>query len=51
MSLTKRSLEDLAEKILEYLFPEGGYDDRWIEFAYAAAAKMIDAGEVPVVLR
>jgi hypothetical protein len=51
MSLVKRKLEEVAEALLEYLFPEGGYDDRWREYAYAAAEKMIDSEEIPVVLK
>jgi hypothetical protein len=51
MSLVKRKLEEVAEALLEYLFPEGGYDDRWREYAYTAAEKMIDSEEVPVVLK
>jgi len=51
VSLIKRKLEEVAEALLEYLFPEGGYDDRWREYAYAAAQKMIESEEVPVVLR
>lgn len=51
MSLVKRKLEDVAEALLEYLFPEGGYDDKWKEYAYVAAQKMIDSEEIPVVLR
>jgi len=51
VSLIKRKLEDVAEALLEYLFPEGGYDDRWTEYAYAAAQKMIDSEEIPVVLK
>ena len=51
MSLVKRKLEEVAEALLEYLFPEGGYDDRWRKYAYAAAEKMIDSEEIPVVLK
>lgn len=51
MSLVKRKLEDVAEALLEYLFPEGGYDDRWKEYAYVAAQKMIDSEEIPMVLK
>lgn len=51
VSLVKRKLEDVAEALLEYLFPEGGYDDRWKEYAYEAAKKMIDSEEIPVVLK
>lgn len=51
MSLIKRKLEEVAEALLEYLFPDGGYDDRWKDYAYAAAEKMIDSEEVPEVLR
>lgn len=51
MSLIKRKLEDVAEALLEYLFPDGGYDDRWREYAYTAAKKMIDSEEVPETLR
>lgn len=51
MSLIKRKLEEVAEALLEYLFPEGGYDDRWVEYAYTAAQKMIDSEEIPVVLK
>ena len=51
VSLVKRKLEEVAEALLEYLFPEGGYDDRWVEYAYTAAEKMIDSEEIPVVLR
>jgi len=51
VSLIKRKLEDVAEALLEYLFPDGGYDDRWREYAYAAAKKMIDSEEVPETLR
>ena len=51
VSLVKRKLEEVAEALLEYLFPDGGYDDRWREYAYAAAQKIIDSEEVPVVLR
>jgi len=51
MSLVKRKLEDVAEALLEYLFPEGGYDDKWKEYAYVAAQKMIDSEEIPVVLK
>lgn len=51
VSLIKRKLEEVAEALLEYLFPEGGYDDRWVEYAYTAAQKMIDSEEIPVVLR
>jgi hypothetical protein len=51
VSLIKRKLEEVAEALLEYLFPDGGYDDRWKDYAYAAAEKMIDSEEVPEVLR
>jgi hypothetical protein len=51
VSLIKRKLEEVAEALLEYLFPEGGYDDRWVEYAYTAAQKMIDSEEVPTVLK
>ena len=51
MSLMKRNLEEVAEALLEYLFPDGGYDDRWKEYAYEAAKKMIESEEIPVVLR
>ena len=51
MSLVKRKLEDVAEALLEYLFPEGGYDDRWREYAYVAAEKIIDSEEIPMVLK
>jgi hypothetical protein len=47
----RASTEEVAEALLEYLFPEGGYDDRWMEYAYAAAEKMIDSEEIPVVLK
>ena len=44
MSLVKRKLEDVAEALLEYLFPEGGYDDRWREYSYVLAERMITDG-------
>jgi hypothetical protein len=44
MSLVKRNLEDVAEALLKYLFPEGGYDDRWREYAYVLAERMIEDG-------
>lgn len=44
MSLVKRKLEEVAEALLEYLFPEGGYDDRWREYAYVLAERMITDG-------
>lgn len=44
MSLVKRKLEEVAEALLEYLFPEGGYDDRWREYAYVLAERMIEDG-------
>jgi hypothetical protein len=51
VSLVKRKLEDVAEALLDYLFPEGGYDDKWKEYAYVAAQKIIDSEEIPVVLK
>ena len=51
VSLIKRKLEEVAEALLEYLFPDGGYDDWWVEYAYTAAQKMIDSEEVPTVLK
>ena len=44
MSLVKRKLEDVAEALLKYLFPEGGYDDRWREYSYVLAERMIEDG-------
>jgi hypothetical protein len=44
MSLIKRELEEVAESLLTYLFPEGGYDDRWREYAYVLAERMIENG-------
>jgi hypothetical protein len=44
VSLVKRKLEEVAEALLEYLFPEGGYDDRWREYAYVLAERMITDG-------
>jgi len=44
VSLVKRKLEEVAEALLEYLFPDGGYDDRWREHMYTLAEKMIDDG-------
>ena len=51
VSLIKRKLEEVAEALLEYLFPDGGYDDRWREYAYATAEKMIESEKVPRVLK
>ena len=44
VSLVKRKLEEVAEALLEYLFPNGGYDDRWREYAYVLAERMIENG-------
>ena len=44
MSLVKRKLEEVAEAMLEYLFPNGGYDDRWREYVYAISERMIEDG-------
>jgi hypothetical protein len=44
VSLVKRKLEEVAEALLEYLFPDGGYDDRWREHMYTLAEKMIEDG-------
>jgi len=42
VSLVKRKLEEVAEDILEYLFPNGGYDDRWRDYIYALAERVLD---------
>ena len=44
VSLVKRNLEEVAEALLEYFFPEGGYDDRWREYSYVLAERMITDG-------
>ena len=50
VSLIKRKLEDVAEALLEYLFPDGGYDDWWREYAYLRAEKIIENGAPTGVL-